>query len=236
MNVVYASNSPNFIYLVLVWSSYDILHHGWKNANIISKCLKCTCNHNPAKMRASKLYLNYKLNIALICNNVIKAPNLAETDFKNVSDISLDLHLLCKDCLEPGVFRLSFASSALHNFCDFLTTCFAPLSIPQSPVQSCHSTPIKNELELLTVAYCMPMDVYGLKETTYHIAVVLWTFSCNYTFYTDMVHFHGLAWGPTGRPCLLFLVCKYLSMFPVCIIPASVSRAFTVPVVYFTAE
>lgn len=136
---------------------------------------------------------------------VIKAPNPSETDFEMLL-ADLGLHSLCKDWLPPGVFRLSFVSSALPNFCDALTTCSAPLSIPLSPVQFCHSTPMKNELELLAHAHCVPMDVYGLKETTYHIAVVLWTFLCYYTFYTDRAHFHDLAWGP-NRPAMFTFHC-----------------------------
>lgn len=73
------------------------MYHGWKNAHIISKCLKCTCNHNPATMRASKLYLNYKLNIAIICNNVIKH-QIYQKQILKMFLTYLDLHLLCKDC------------------------------------------------------------------------------------------------------------------------------------------
>lgn len=136
---------------------------------------------------------------------MIKAPNPSETDFEMLL-ADLGLHSLCKNWLLPGVFRLSFASSALPNFCEALTTCFAPLSIPLSPVQSCHSTPMKNELELLAHAHRVPMDVYSLKETTYHIAVVLWTFLCYYTFYIDRAHFHDLAWGPS-RPAMFTFHC-----------------------------
>ncbi len=69
---------------------------------------------------------------------------------------------LHKDWMLPGIFRLSFANSALLNFCDVLTTCFVPLSIPLSLVQACLSTPIKYELKCFTHA-CMPVDMYALK-------------------------------------------------------------------------
>lgn len=103
-----------------------------------------TYDHSPATMR---LYLKYELNkVKMWLKHQI---HQIQTDFEMLL-ADLGLHSLCKDWLPPGVPRLSFASSAPPNFCEHFT-CFALLSIPQSPVQSCHSIPM-DELELLAHA------------------------------------------------------------------------------------